>query len=200
MSEIEHDELIAAVAAELRRPVPVSPDLDARVMAAVRRTRPEGRVRAAVRWLSEPRAVRVSPIGGLAAAAALAGLILLSGEVLESPAERGALVESPALVPVQPAAAALPAGHAVQFVLAAPGARGVSLVGGFNDWDPDAIQLRPTADGAVWSVTIPLTPGRHEYAFIVDGTTWVPDPAAPPSPGADFGQPNSVVTVAASSL
>jgi 1,4-alpha-glucan branching enzyme len=60
--------------------------------------------------------------------------------------------------------------------------------------------LRPTADGAVWSVTVPLTPGRHEYAFVVDGTDWVPDPAAPPAPGADFGEPNSVVTVASSSL
>jgi 1,4-alpha-glucan branching enzyme len=91
-------------------------------------------------------------------------------------------------------------GHAVQFVLSAPGASGVSLVGDFNDWDPNAIPLRPTSDGAVWSVTIPLEPGRHEYAFLVDGSTWVPDPAATPSPGDDFGQPNSVITVGSSSL
>ena len=196
MSDVERDELIAAVAAELRRPVPVAPDFDARVMAAVRNARPEGRLRAAVRWFAEPRAVRVSPVGGLAAAAALAGLILLSGRVLESPADR---VAESSVSAALPSATAPAGGHAVQFVLAAPGASGVALVGGFNDWDPDAIQLRPTADGAVWSVTIPLAPGRHEYAFVVDGTTWVPDPAAPPSPGADFGQPNSVVTVAASS-
>lgn len=195
----ERDELLSGVVAELRRPVRFSPGFDARVMEAVRRTRPEGRMRSALRWFAEPRVVHVSPLAGLAAAAGLAGLILLSGRVLESPAEQGAA----AVAAVENAAvdrSALPGWYPVQFVLAAPGASGVTLVGDFNDWDPDAIQLRPTADGAVWSVTIPLEPGRHEYAFVVDGTTWVADPAAPPSPGADFGEPNSVVTVASSSL
>ena len=199
MSELGHDELLANVAAELRRPVALSPDFDLRVMAAVRETRPEGRIRAGLRWIAEPRPVRVSPLGGLAAAAGLAGLILLSGRALESPADRLPVTASaPVLRPAS--GVELAGSHSVQFVLAAPGARGVSLVGDFNDWDPAAVQLRPTADGAVWSITIPLAPGRHEYAFVVDGTDWVADPAAPPSPGADFGQPNSVVTGASSSL
>lgn len=198
MSELERDPLLTAVVAELRRPVTLSRDFDARVMSAVRAARPEGRVRGAIRWLAEPRAIRVSPVGGLAAAAGLAGLILLSGQALETPDRTGFVVGS-VQAPAPP-----PTGSAdratVQFVLAAPGATGVTLVGDFNDWDPSAMPLRPTADGAVWSVTVPLTPGRHEYAFVVDGTEWVPDPAAPPAPGADFGEPNSVVTVASSSL
>ena len=198
MSELERDPLLTAVVAELRRPVAVSRDFDARVMAAVRTERPEGRVRGAIRWLAEPRAIRVSPVGGLAAAAGLAGLILLSGQALETP-ERSGLVVGSVEAPAPPSPRAAQ-GATVQFVLAAPGATGVTLVGDFNDWDPAALPLRPTADGAVWSVTIPLTPGRHEYAFVVDGTEWVPDPAAPPAPGADFGEPNSVVTVASSSL
>jgi hypothetical protein len=199
MSELERDPLLTAVAEELRRPVALSRDFDARVMAAVRAARPEGRVRGAIRWLAEPRAVRVSPVGGLAAAAGLAGLILLSGQALESPAAGPGVVLRSVDAPSAPLTG--PAeGATVQFVLAAPGANGVSLVGDFNDWDPSAMPLRPTADGAVWSVTVPLTPGRHEYAFVVDGTDWVPDPAAPPAPGADFGEPNSVVTVASSSL
>lgn len=199
MSEREYDDLIATVVAELRRPTPVSPGFDARVMDAVRVARPEGRLRAGVRWLAEPRAVRVSPIGGFAAAAGLAGLILLSGHVLGPStelAEPPAAAVAPAAGPAAPSAS----GHAVQFVLTAPGATRVSLVGDFNDWDPSAIPLHPTAGGEVWSVTVPITPGRHEYAFVVDGTRWVPDPAAPPSPGADFGAPNSVVTVGVSAL
>ena len=40
MSESDDDPLIARVAGELRRPVPLSPDFDARVMAAVRRAPP----------------------------------------------------------------------------------------------------------------------------------------------------------------
>jgi hypothetical protein len=43
-------------------------------------------------------------------------------------------------------------------------------------------------------VEVPLEPGRHEYAFVVDGERWLADPAAPTT-GGDFGTPNSVVTV-----
>jgi hypothetical protein len=153
-----------------------------------------GRARRAIRWLVEARPVRVSPLGGLAAAAGLAGLILLSSHALEGPApvaQTGSVPE----VAGAPVASIAPATQSVQFVLAAPGASQVSLVGDFNDWDDSATPLRPTADGAVWSVTVPLAPGRHEYAFVVDGTQWMPDPTAPPSAGADFGKPNSVVTV-----
>lgn len=198
MSEPDHDELIAAVVAELRRPVTLSDGFDDRVMRVVRTSRHEGRVLTAMRWMVEPRAVRVSPAGALATAAGLAGLILVSGHVLQ-PSE--SIAPPPVVAPAQSGsfrtAAAGAAREAVQFVLTAPGASQVSLVGDFNDWDPDAMPLRATADGEVWSVTVPLAPGRHEYAFVVDGTRWVPDPAAPPSPGADFGAPNSVVTVGA---
>jgi hypothetical protein len=30
-----------------------------------------------------------------------------------------------------------------------------------------------------WTVSVPVPHGRHEYAFIVDGKRWVPDPFAP---------------------
>jgi 1,4-alpha-glucan branching enzyme len=71
----------------------------------------------------------------------------------------------------------------------------VALVGDFNDWDTGATQLRTTASGGLWTVEVPLAPGRHRYAFVVDGEEWRPDPAAPRAPGADFGTPSSVVTV-----
>jgi hypothetical protein len=48
----------------------------------------------------------------------------------------------------------------------------------------------------MWTVEVPLAPGRHRYAFVVDDETWLPDPTAPRAPGADFGAPSSVVTVA----
>jgi hypothetical protein len=44
-------------------------------------------------------------------------------------------------------------------------------------------------------VDVPLAPGRHLYAFVVDGTRWTPDPNAPLAPGDDFGAPNSVIMV-----
>ena len=86
-------------------------------------------------------------------------------------------------------------GAQIEFVVLAPGATSVHLVGDFNEWDTAATPLRATERAGVWSVKVPLPAGRHEYAFVVDGQRWMPDPAAPRAPGDDFGTPNSVVTV-----
>ena len=84
----------------------------------------------------------------------------------------------------------------VQFGFVAPHASSVALVGDFNDWDPKATPLHAASTGGVWSVEVPIQPGRHLYAFVVDGTVWRPDPAAPKATGEDFGEPNSALTVA----
>lgn len=83
----------------------------------------------------------------------------------------------------------------VEFVLRAAADSAVTLVGDFNDWDPRATPLHPAA-GGVWTVTVPLRPGRYRYTFIVDGTRWRRDPAAPRALEDDFGTPTSVITVA----
>lgn len=82
----------------------------------------------------------------------------------------------------------------VRFVLVAPAATRVSLVGEFNDWDPSATPMA-RADGGAWHVALPLPRGRHVYAFVVDGSSWVADPAAPLAPERWFGATNSVVLV-----
>jgi hypothetical protein len=81
----------------------------------------------------------------------------------------------------------------VRFVLPAPGARRVSLVGDFNGWDPDATPML-RSDGS-WTVALALLRGRHVYAFVVDGSRWVADPTAPLAPEEGFGFRNSVVVV-----
>jgi hypothetical protein len=86
-------------------------------------------------------------------------------------------------------------GTAVQFALPVPAAHEVVVVGDFNHWDTHATPLRRTTNGT-WQTTVRLKPGAHVYSFVVDGTRWVPDPAAPLAPGSDFGAPNSLVTVA----
>jgi hypothetical protein len=83
----------------------------------------------------------------------------------------------------------------VEFVLRTAADSAVTLVGDFNDWDPRATPLHPASDG-VWTVTVPLRPGRYRYTFIVDGTRWRSDPAAPRALEDDFGTPTSVITVA----
>jgi hypothetical protein len=82
----------------------------------------------------------------------------------------------------------------VEFVLRTSADSGVALVGDFNDWDPRATPLHADRDG-VWTVTVPLRPGRYRYTFLVDGT-WRGDPAAPRSLEDDFGRPTSVITIA----
>jgi 1,4-alpha-glucan branching enzyme len=44
-----------------------------------------------------------------------------------------------------------------QFVLIAPGAASVTVVGDFNDWSMSATPLERA--GGVWSVAVPLGPG-----------------------------------------
>jgi 1,4-alpha-glucan branching enzyme len=75
----------------------------------------------------------------------------------------------------------------------------VSLVGTFNRWDPTATPMERTPTGGTWSVVIPLSAGRYEYAFVVDGKHWLPDPSAPLAPVDGLGAPNSVVLVRGSS-
>ncbi|HYF38361.1 MAG TPA: isoamylase early set domain-containing protein, partial [Gemmatimonadales bacterium] len=85
--------------------------------------------------------------------------------------------------------------QSVEFVLRASADSTVALVGDFNDWDPRATQLRPASD-SVWSVVVPLRPGRYRYTFVVDGSEWRRDPSAPRALEDDFGTPTSVITVA----
>ena len=85
-------------------------------------------------------------------------------------------------------------GDVLQFVLVAPQAASVSLVGDFNDWDPARSPMQ-TAQG-VWATALRLAPGRYRYAFLVNGVEWRADPAAPAAKDDEFGTPSSVVTVA----
>lgn len=85
--------------------------------------------------------------------------------------------------------------YMVRFVLADAGAHTVSLVGDFNEWEKRANPLAPDKPG-VWSTQVALTPGRHEYAFVVDGKRWVADPSAEHVKD-EFDTPSSVVTVGA---
>jgi len=85
--------------------------------------------------------------------------------------------------------------RAVQFVLDAPGARAVAVVGGFNGWDPQAAPLERVPGTTVWTTTLLLTPGRYTYAFVVDDSTWVLDPRAPRAPDPDYGVDSSVLLV-----
>lgn len=82
----------------------------------------------------------------------------------------------------------------VRFVLVAPGAHQVSVAGTFNRWDRAATPLVRSGGGDMWVATLVLPPGQHQYAFVVDGARWVPDPTAP-AVDDGFGRRNSVLTL-----
>ena len=180
------DDLLERVADELRRPLRVNTALfDARVMDEVLRA-PSG-LRERIASLTQPRTFRVSPLVALAASLLFA--VTVVGSVLY------VLPTSPEPAP-RTASRGATGSPIVQFGFVAPHASSVALVGDFNNWDPKATPLRAASTGGVWSVEIPVQPGRHLYAFVVDGTVWRPDPAAPKATGEDFGEPNSALTVA----
>ena len=83
----------------------------------------------------------------------------------------------------------------VRFSIRAPMAGRVSLVGDFDRWDPDALPMRRGGDGETWTVDVHLPPGRHVFAYAVDGDLKI-DPAAPRAVEDDFGIPSSVIVVA----
>jgi hypothetical protein len=190
----ETDAVIDRVSRTLRDPVRLSPGFDARVMAAVRAAARPPAGRGALAWLVRPRTVRLSPLAALALAAGLAGLAVLGGRqsVERAPGpggDRGAPVPGAARL-----VARAPALEPTRFVLHAPDAGAVALVGQFNDWDPTGTPLAATGDGG-WAAVVPLAAGRYEYAFLVDGARVVPDPRAPELAPSEFGVPNSVVVV-----
>jgi hypothetical protein len=129
------------------------------------------------RWvhlLWAPRDVSIRPAIALAGAAAV--VVLLAIPYLD----RG---PDPVTGPGGQAAPAV----FVQFRLEAMASR-VQLAGSFTNWEP-RYELREAVPG-VWSITVPLTHGVHDYAFVVDGRQWVADPYAPQI-GDGFGGTNN---------
>lgn len=183
------------IVAEARRPVVVDAAARARLLAAVRSApRPERRSHFRA-WLLEPRHLALPPLAALAAAAGLVGIGVLAGLLLNRdgrlPAERGPL----AVVESQ-----LPDSHrtrVIKFVLIAPQAARVAVVGDFNGWDIAATPAKRQPDGT-WSTFVSLPPGRHVYSFVVDDQ-FVSDPDAPRAPDDGFGQNNSVIVVGGAS-
>ncbi len=136
------------------------------------------------RWFTTARPLNVSPL----VLTGTAALLLLTTAIAIRSVERAenAVAEAP-LVPA--------AGDAqiVRFSLEAAGAQTVSLVGDFNGWDPAATEM--LGRGGTWTVVIPVAPGRHQYGFVINGSTFLPDPAAARAADADFGSTNSVLYV-----
>jgi len=197
---------------ELREPIAVDPAAKRRLMELVREApaplpvtstplRPVHTVHARSRAMASIRRMRnggsrTASASTLATAAGIALLMAVGSQERGGPATvsgRRAVVIGDSVASV--ASAIRDTLRIVQFMLTAPAASRVALAGDFNGWDPRAIPLERDRRDGRWAVTLALAPGRHNYAYVVDDTQWVRDPAATPAEPNELTPPRSVVIV-----
>ncbi len=82
----------------------------------------------------------------------------------------------------------------VLFILDAPSAKSVSLVGDFNKWDPAVHVLKRPEPGKPWELRVDLQRGKmYVYDFVIDGKHWVPDPTVETKVEDGFGGSGSLL-------
>ena len=178
---------------ELKRPAPGESRARRAVLDRVRAegTPSAGWFRKAWSWLNRPRPVPVSPLAGLVGAAVVAVAVALGSHLAVGPRGASAPMDGRATPTVSAAAGLRP----VNFVLVAPEAANVFVVGDFNDWDPRATPLVRSEPGGVWTASLALEPGLYQYSYLVDGRIRAGDVDAPRAPADEFGGGSSVVLV-----
>lgn len=158
------------------------PDLSAAVLRRIEQTQSSQAVwprRSFVDWLWSPRPLQWRPAYAFAAVALLVALV--SMPFVREPAE-----------PLATASRIM-----VEFKFDAPQASRVELAGDFTNWQPSYVMKR--SGTGIWTIVVPMNPGVHDYAFIVDGKRWLPDPTAP-AVSDGFGGLNSRLAVLAPDL
>ena len=202
LERLDEHGLPAWVGRALRQPVAMDGAAKARLMGRVRAAaesrRRDGRS-ASTAWRTRRG---LAPFAGLAAAAFAGITILGSARRVATPDSRATLRDTPrATAVLAPLGDSLGSSllrdtlRLVRFVLVAPTATRLALVGDFNGWNARSTPMVAAAESTgVWTATVPLGTGSHRYAFVLDDTGRVADPAAPG--GADStGRAYSTVTV-----
>ncbi len=185
-------EFAEGIAARLRAPEQVHPSFEKRLMEKVHVEGPmlyPASASPARQWWRTERVFRVAPLTGLALAAGIAGIIAISGIAIGSRISADSPVTTRAASTVGRDTVQI-----VRFVFVDPRATSVEIVGDFNEWAKGRTELGRSGAPGVWAVSVPLSPGRHEYAFIINGSRWVADPLAVKSSD-DFGTESSVIRV-----
>ena len=165
---------------DLQRPIRLDESFERRVMVRVRRLHAARQPRRGRRWFGIATTVTHHPAW---VAALAAGVVAI--------ATAGVLRARPHAQHVVAVAGAEP----TTFVLVAPAATSVAVVGDFNNWGLGDAALAATNNHGVWSVTVRVPAGVHRYAFVVNGKQWMADPTAPRSSGDDFGIASSTLVV-----
>ena len=202
MSDADHDPMLQRAIDELRQLPPLDRDAVRKVVgaAAAARLSPADEP-VFVERAARGRSIRMWSAIGMAAAAAVVGFVA-RGQWRTSD-ERTPVAASVAAAPTAPTATLQTTASSEleskpilqQFVFDNARARRVSVVGDFNTWNPTSAVMRRSSNVGLWSVIIPISPGRHIYGFMVDDSVFTLDPRAPKVRDADLGTEGSVVIV-----
>jgi len=166
LESLLQDTLKAEVSASVERLT----DLEERVMMELGERRPRLRW---FQWLEQLLApTRSTRLGQVAVVGATAAIFLFVGLTLSDRILPSGDTPQLSLQPIHSADGT----QEVLFVLPAMDAENVAVVGNFNAWEGTDLS-DPDGDG-IWTASVPLSPGRYEYAFIIDGRWWGQDPLA----------------------
>ena len=169
MSDVEFERRVWAA---LRRDVAIDASAKSRIMERVRAA---ARETPRSRELFARRGTRHSVVG-VALAAGIGSITTLSALL---PPGGGARAGATTVVIGDTVVSTLrDTLRLVRLMFDDPGARQVAVVGDFNGWRAGGTPLARDVGTHRWSATLALRDGAHRYAFVVDGTRWVPDPTA----------------------
>ena len=87
-----------------------------------------------------------------------------------------------------------PKTHRVTFTVHAEIGSQVFVAGSFNNWNPTDKAMTDKKGMGLYTVTVTLPPGKHEYKFVIDGT-WCADPECADWVQNEHGTLNSVIRV-----
>jgi hypothetical protein len=200
MTEHDIDPELQWIVTEARRPVTTDPAARVRLLDALRAEPLPRRSPPLVALLLRPRRMVLPPLAAAALAAGLVAVGFITGYWLHRDGRQTA--GQVAVVAGHPQLPDSLVPRVVKFVLIAPDAQRVAVVGDFNGWDARVNPMTTRTPDGRWTVFVPLRPGLHVYSFVVDGDHFLPDPSAPLAPDDGFGasRTNSIVVVGASSL
>ena len=173
----EHpDRQMEGIARALRRADGFGVAFDGRVMGIIRSLPRHAR---ASLWsrIARPRTITVRPAAWLGLAASLLIVASFAGwRTYRGWRQDVSALSSGTLLGTKKQ----PTAQRVQFVLVAPDAKKVAVVGDFNGWDANHAAYQAIhRGGGVWSVTIgPLEPDIWDYSFVADRTRMI-DPGNP---------------------
>jgi hypothetical protein len=177
-------ELERRVSAAMRAPVRSDARARETIMSKVRVAAAEGMP---VRALPAGRRPARHSIVGLALAAGVGSITTISALVPSSRevAASGSAAMATAVIGDSVVATLRDTLRLVRLIFDDPMARQVAVVGDFNGWRSEETPMRRADATRRWSVTLALREGEHRYAFVVDGTRWVPDRATAAGRGDD---------------